>query len=790
MKKGLILLLFLYMCSVNAQEKYSINGIVTDAATGETIFGASIYFKDTSIGTITNEYGYYSINVTKGTYTIVISFVGYTNIEKVITVSSNLKKNYELEEASFSLDEIVLKTNSDFKRTNIRTPQMSTIKLSTKTIKEIPAVLGEVDIIKSIQLLPGVTNAGEGSSGFNVRGGAEDQNLVLLDEAIIYNTSHLFGFFSVFNADAIKDIKLYKGGIPSRFGGRLSSVLDIRQKDGNSKEFEMAGGIGSISSRLSIEGPTFKDKGSFLLAGRASYIDLFLKLANKKNTAGFYDVNLKTNYAFNGNNKIYLSAYLGKDNFRLKNFFVNNYGNFSANLRWNHIFSDNLFTNLSLIYSKYDYNLELNSFEFEWISDIKNYNIKYDVKYYLSDTFKFDIGVGGIKYDFNPGLIKPLKENSGVNRTKLDDKHAFEASAYVSVNHKITDKIIAEYGIRYSNFTRLGDQEITTYLDNKPVVFNSDLGVYEDGVETGTIRFNKNKRIASFDNFEPRVALAYQITDSSSVKLSYNKISQYLHLISNTTSAIPIDIWAPSGRFLKPQIGNQYAIGYFENVENGAYSFELEGYYKTVKNRVDYIDGANLIGNNTIETEILSGKSRAYGVEVLLRKNTGNLTGWLSYTWSKSEQKTVGENAGGNGINKGSWYKASYDRTHDISLTGIYKLNDKWKFGTNFIFQSGRPVTYPNGQFVYNELSIATYSNRNQSRLPSYHRLDISATLIPHKKSHKKWKGEWVFSIYNLYGRKNAASIAFGQHEDTGINQATRTAIFGIIPSITYNFKF
>ena len=790
MKKRYILLFFLCIGLVNAQEKYSVNGIVKDADTGETIFGASIYFKDTTIGTVTNEYGYYSVNIPKGTYTIIISYVGYTAIEEVITVTSNLKRNYEIKEAVLSLDEVVLKTNSDFKKTNIRSPQMSTIKLSTKTIKEIPVVIGEVDLIKSIQLLPGVTNAGEGASGFNVRGGAEDQNLVLLDEAIIYNTSHLFGFFSVFNADAIKDIKLYKGGIPSRFGGRLSSVLDIRQKDGNSKEFKMKGGIGVIASRLSLEGPTFKDKGSFLLASRASYIHLFLKLAKKKNTASFYDINLKTNYELNDNNKIYLSAYLGKDNFRWENFFVNNYGNFSANLRWNHIFSDNLFTNLSLIYSKYDYNLELNSFGLEWISDIKNYNIKYDFKYYLNDTFKLNFGVDGIKYDFNPGLIKPLRENSGVNREKLDDKHAFEASAYLSVNQKITDKIHLEYGVRYSNFIRFGKQEITTYQDNKPVVFNPDLGVYEDGVETGTVLFNKNKKIASFHNFEPRLALAYQISDSSSIKLSYNKISQYVHLISNTTSATPIDIWAPSGKFIKPQIGNQYAIGYFENVEDGGYSFELEGYYKTVKNRVDYIDGANLIGNNTIETEILSGKSRAYGVEMLLRKNTGKLTGWLSYTWSKSEQKTLGGNAGGNGINNGAWYKASYDRTHDVSLTGIYKLNDKWKFGSNFIFQSGRPVTYPNGQFLYNGLSIATYSNRNQSRLPTYHRLDISATLTPRKNKHKKWKSEWVFSIYNIYGRKNAASISFKQHEDTGINQATRTAIFGMIPSITYNFKF
>jgi len=780
------LILFFLSTIVNAQEKYSINGIIKDVATGETIFGASIYFKDTSIGTITNEYGYYSLSAPNGTYSLVISYVGYNTIEEVIVLNTNSKRNYEIKESALSLDEVIISSNSDFKETNIRTPQMSTVKLSTKTIKEIPAVMGEIDIIKSIQLLPGVTNAGEGSSGFNVRGGAEDQNLVLLDEAIIYNSSHLFGFFSVFNPDAIKDIKLYKGGIPSRFGGRISSVLDIRQKDGNSKEFKVKGGIGTISSRLTFEGPTFKDKGSFLLSGRSSYAHLFLK----KNKAKFYDLNLKTNYSFNENNRVYLSAYFGKDNFNIENSFANTYGNISANLRWNHIFSDNLFSNMSLIYSKYDYNLDINNVGLGWVSDIKNYNIKYDFKYYANDTFKFDFGLNGIYFDFNPGLLKPLNENSGINRFKLDNKFAFESSAYISVNHKITEKLTSEYGLRYSNFQRLGKQNITVYQDNKPVVFNSAIGIYEEGEVVETINFAKDKKIASFDNFEPRLSLAYQINEASSVKASFNRASQYLHLISNTTSATPLDIWAPSGKFLKPQLGNQYAIGYFKNIKNNEYSFELESYYKTVDNRVDYVDGADLIGQNNIETQVLLGKSRAYGLEVLLRKNTGKLTGWLSYTLSKSEQKTPGGSAGGNGINNGDWYRTSYDRTHDLSLTGIYKLNDKWRFGTSFIYQTGRPVTYPNGQFVYNGLSIATYSGRNENRLPAYHRFDISATLTPKKNKNRKLNGEWVFSIYNIYNRRNATSISFGQNDNTTINEATRTSIFGIVPSITYNFKF
>ena len=788
-KSALFVMMMLCPIFFFAQTKHTISGVVKDAANGETLFGATVLLKGTSIGSTTNEYGFYSISAPEGNYTLTISYLGFTTFEKAINLNADQKLNIEIREDAAKLNEVVI-IAEESKKVNLQTPQMSVAKLSINEIKKIPVVLGEVDLIKSIQLLPGVANAGEGASGFNVRGGAEDQNLILLDEAIIYNASHLFGFFSVFNADAIKDMKLYKGGIPARFGGRASSVLDIRQKDGNNKEFKLTGGIGAISSRLAAEAPMFKDKGSFLMAGRAAYANIFLALANESSRAGFYDLNLKTNYEIDEKNKLYLSGYLGNDNFNLGGIFSNSYGNLSGNLRWNHIFNNKLFSNASLIYSRYNYNLEIPIEGIDWKSDINNYNMRYDFGYYASDKLKFDFGVNGIYYNFNPGNLKPLDANSGVNPKKLDDKFALEAGIYTSLEHKISDKLTAQYGLRFSYFNRLGNQTLNNYTNNLPVVYNEELGIYERTEPISNTNYGKGKSIATFNNFEPRFALSYQLNEKSSFKASYNRMAQYLHLISNTTSATPLDIWAPSGKFLKPQIANQYAAGYFRNFKDNMFSIEAEAYYKTIDNRVDYINGAELIAQNTIETEILIGEARAYGLEFLLRKNKGNFTGWVSYTLSKSQQRTPGGAAGGLGINNGKWYNSNWDRTHDFSFTGSYKLNEKWQFGANMVFQTGRPVTYPNGKFLYNGLSIATYSDRNADRLPAYHRLDLSATLTPRKNIERKWQGEWVFGIYNAYNRMNAASISFGQNQETGASEATRTSIFGIIPSVTYNFKF
>lgn len=787
---GFSIIFLLLSSTLFAQEKYSISGTVKDQSSGETLFGATVFIKDSSIGTNTNEYGFYSITAPLGSYTLIISYLGFDDIEKEVVLDKDQSIMIELAETSNQLNEVILRTE-DSEEISLRKPQMSVSKLNVATIKQMPAVLGEIDIIKSIQLLPGVTNNGEGSSGFNVRGGSVDQNLVLLDETIIYNTSHLLGFFSIFNADAIKDIKLYKGNIPAQFGGRASSVLDVRQKDGNNKNFALTGGIGSVSSRLAIEGPIVKDKSSFLVAGRGSYAHLFLKLSEdlKDNSAYFYDLNLKTNFEINENNQLFLSAYFGRDVFTFAENFNSSYGNGSGNLRWNHVFNDKIFSNLSLNYSKYDYQLEINSFEFDWISQIDNYNLKYGLSYYINNDIQLDFGINGIHYLFNPGEISPTSETSGINYFLLDQKRAVEGGLYIGAEHRISPKISLQYGLRFSSFARLGGQSLVDYENDQPVVYNKALEIYERGTPIGQTAYDENEVISSFGYLEPRLAVSYQINDHSSIKAGYSRVAQYIHLLSNTTSVTPIDVWTPSGPFIEPQLSDQYALGYFKKFNNNMLSLEVEAYYKEVDNRIDYIDGSNLIGNNTIETEILSGEAKAIGLEFLLRKTQGSLTGWVAYTISKSEQRTPGGNAGGPGISGGNWYYTPYDRTHDISITGSYRLNKKWSFGANFIYQTGRPVTYPDGQYEYEGLSIANYSDRNSDRLTSYNRLDISATLVP-GKPNKKWRGEWVFGIYNVYDRKNAASISFSQNKETGLNEATRIAIFGIVPSVTYNFKF
>ena len=773
--------------SLDAQEKFTISGIISEEKSNETLIGVNIIFPDLKTGTTTNEYGFYSITIPEGTYQILVSYLGFNSISETITLTKDIIKNFSLYESAENLDEIVITENIE--KLNIKTPQMSVNKLTSSTIKNIPVVLGESDIIKAITLLPGVTNAGEGASGFNVRGGAADQNLILLDEATIFNSSHLFGFFSVFNPDAIKDLKLYKGGIPARYGGRVSSVLDIYQKEGNNKDFHLNGGIGIVSSRLLAEGPIKKEKGSFLLGGRSSYAHLFLPLFDINNIAYFYDLNTKLSYKLNDRNNIYLSGYFGRDVFRIEDTFENTYGNSVLNFRWNHLFSDKLFSNLSVIYSDYYYDLKLNFVEFDWVSGIQNFNLKYDLKHYINNTIKLQYGLNSIYYKFNPGDIKPTIETSGINPFKLTDKYAFENAIYVDSEHKISDKLALSYGLRFSAFHRLGQDELNIYENNQAVVFNEDFQIYEKANPIDIQNFKRNDIIESFYNLEPRASIAYQLKESSSIKMSYNRMSQYLHLLSNTNSPTPLDVWAPSGKYIKPQILDQFALGYFKNFNNNSYSLELESFYKTIKNRIDYIDGANLIANNAIEQVILNGEARAYGLEVLLRKNEGKFKGWLAYTLSKSEQQTKGRTPSEIGINNGNWYNTPFDKTHDISFTGSYNWNEKWKINANFLFQTGQPGTFPNAQYQYNGINIPSFNGRNSDRLPAYNRLDVAFNYTPKPNKKKGIQSYWVFGIYNIYNRRNAATINFGQNIETGLNEATRLAIFGIVPSISYNFK-
>ena len=788
--KKIFFLLFLLTFSILSQEKHTISGTVYDESNNETLIGVSIYFPELNSGITTNEYGFYSITLPEGTYQIQVNYLGYSPIIESIDLKEKRTKNFKLEEAAERLDEIVIESNIE--NINVRTPQMSVNKLTSATIKQIPVVLGEADIIKSLILLPGVTSAGEGASGFNVRGGAADQNLILLDEAIVFNSSHLFGFFSVFNPDVIKDVKLYKGGIPAKYGGRLSSVLDIYQKEGNSKEFNATGGIGLVSSRLLIEGPLQKEKISFLIGGRSSYAHLFLPLFDNDNKAYFYDLNTKINFRVNEKNSIFFSGYFGKDVFGVSDNFVNTYGNKVANLRWNHLFSDKLFSNLSLIYSDYFYGLILDFVGFEWDSGITNYNIKYDFKHYVSNTFKLSYGVNNIYNHFNPGKIIPNRESSGIVAKKLTNKYANEFAAYIDAEHKINNQLRFHYGLRFSNFIRLGQDTQNQYENNEAVIYNNELKKYEAAVAIGTESFNRSDVISSFNNFEPRVSISYMLDTKTSLKASYNRMAQYLHLLSNTASPTPLDVWMPSGKYIKPQLLDQYAIGYFKSIKNGDYSIETEVFYKDIQNRIDYINGANLVANDQIETVILNGKARAYGLEILFKKNEGKLKGWVAYTLSRSEQLTAGRTPEETGINSGEWYNTPYNKTHDFSINASYELNQKWKFNTNFVFQTGQPTNYPVGQYEIQGLNVPIYddNSRNSDRLPSYHRLDISATLTPRKNNKRRWKGEWVFGIYNLYARQNAASLNFTQNSETLRNEATQTSIFGMVPSVTYNFKF
>ncbi|SHM63059.1 TonB-dependent receptor, partial [Flavobacterium xinjiangense] len=621
------LTLLLFVSSMFSQEKCTLSGTVSDAKSNETIIGVNVYIPELKTGTTTNEYGFYSITIPKGNYRVQVSSVSFQTITESVNLDKNTKNNFKLFSSEEQLQEVVIK--KDRKATNIKKAEMSVNKLSIATIKKMPVVLGEVDVLKSILLLPGVTNAGEGASGFNVRGGGADQNLILLDEATIFSSSHVFGFFSVFNPDAIKDLKLYKGGIPARYGGRASSVLDIYQKDGSSTGFHMNGGIGLISSRLLAEGPIVKDKGSFLIGGRASYAHLFLKFLEeqKNNAAYFYDLNTKLSYKLNPSNNLYLSGYFGRDVFSLDKSFTNTYGNSILNLRWNHLFNDKLFSNLSVIYSDYYFGLNLDLVGFKWDSGIKNYNIKYDFKNYISDKFKLNFGANSIYYDFNPGTINPTIANSGINFEQLDKKYAFEPAVYIDAEQELSKKLSLSYGLRYSMFYRLGRSSTNIYANNEPVIFNQDAQIYEKATPIGTKLYDKNKVIQSYNYLEPRFAVAYELNSNQSVKASYNRMVQYLQLVSNTSSPTPLDIWTPSDNYIKPQIADQVALGYFRNLSDEMYSLEVETFYKKIQNRIDYIDGADLIANKAIEQVVLNGQMRSYGLEVMFRKNEGRFTG-------------------------------------------------------------------------------------------------------------------------------------------------------------------
>jgi hypothetical protein len=778
------IVLLILSTNVFSQEKFTLSGNIKDASNGEDLIGVTIFVKELpGVGTVTNVYGFYSLTLPKGNYTIQYSYVGYKTIEFKADLTKNIKNNIQISSGSTDLN--VVEISAEREDENVRSTEMSVAKINMKEIENIPVLFGERDILKTIQLLPGVKSGGEGNAGFFVRGGSSDQNLILLDEAPVYNASHLLGFFSVFNSDAIKDLKLYKGGMPAEYGGRLSSVMDIKMKEGNAKKFAATGGIGLIASKLTIEAPIVKDKGSFIISGRRTYADVFLKLSSdpdqKNTTLYFYDLNLKANYQFNEKNRLFVSGYFGRDNFGFADRFSFNWGNSTATVRWNHLYNDKLFSNTSFIYSNYNYKIDIKAAGFSINSQIQDFTLKQDVDFFWNENNKLKFGGSAIHHTFDPGEISSTGESIG--NTKIENRYSVESALYISNEQKFNELWSATYGIRYSNFTQIGPGEIYTYNDK--------------GEVTDTTKYTGNNAVASYNGIEPRLAINYILNESSSIKTSYNRMYQYLHLLSNSSGNNPTDTWLPSSNNIKPEIADQVALGFFKNLKNNTYEFSIETYYKAMQNTIDYRTGAEITLNPTVEGELLYGKGRAYGLEVFLKRKKGLLTGWISYTLARTEVQFEK-------INQGAWYPAKQDRTHDLSIVAMYDLSERVKLSSTFVFYTGNAVTFPTGKYVIDGQTINLYSARNGSRMPNYHRLDLGLTLEGKnyrmvtnpetgnkEKKDRKFQSSWNFSIYNVYARENAYSFTFREKEDNpNQTEIVRLSLFKIIPSISYNFNF
>ena len=786
-----MLILFLPIITL-AQERYTLNGYIADSESGESLIGATVYVNEIKSGTITNPYGFYSITLEEGIYNIDFRYVGYSSIAKEINLNSNQKMNIELQSLDIQLKNVVVSdVAEDY---NVSSVEMSTSKLDMSKVTEIPTFLGENDIIKAIQLLPGVSSVGEGASGFNVRGGSVGQNLVLLDEAPVYNSSHLLGFLSVFNPDAVKDLKLYKGGIPSRYGGRLSSILDIRMKDGNNKKTVFSGGIGTIFSRFTLESPIVKDKSSFILALRRSYADIlakpFLKNSNFFDDGAalnFYDITAKTNFELDEKNTLYISSYLGRDVFKFDANQGFNWGNRTGTIRWNHLFNERLFSNFTAIYSNYDYQLAFGSDDrnkFEWDSKVETINFKPEFTYFINANNELSLGAEFIRYSFEPANAIGVSDGEITDIT-LPMKYAFEGSFYIGNEQKISNLTLS-YGIRSSIYSYNGPSYRyefgvpLTPVSRKPLISET--------------KILGNESIQSYSSIEPRISLNYKISNTFSVKSSYNRMTQYIHLLSNTAASSSLDVWTPSTNNIKPENANVYVFGLFKNFQNNDFESSIEIYYKDLYNQIDYIDGADLLINKYFEGDLLTGIGRAYGLEILLKKNRGKFNGWLSYSVGRSELKI-------DGINEYNWYPTRYDQTHNFKMTSTYKLNDRIQLSGNFLYLTGTPVTFPSSKFVIQGFAIPYNSDnsRHQFRIPDYHRLDISVMIngkkIRRNGKERKNDSSLIISIYNVYNRRNPFSIYFSQGKgkvtETSVpGEVTRLSIIGsFVPSITYNFK-
>jgi hypothetical protein len=757
-----------------SQNKYTISGSIKDASKGEELINAAVKVKGQNLGARSNEYGFYSLTLPEGNYTFVITASGYVNQEIVVDLKANVSMDFSLDiqktEKTLEVKEV---TVSGIKQDlNVKDPVMGVERLDPKEIAKIPVLLGEKDIIKTIQLLPGVKSAGEGNSGYFVRGGGADQNLILLDEAPVYNAAHLLGFFSTFNSDAIKDAVLYKGNQPANLGGRLSSVLDIKMNEGNNKRYNVSGGLGLISSRLNVEGPIVKDKSSFLITGRRTYVDVFLKASErfKDNILYFYDLNAKLNYKISKKDRIYLSGYFGRDVLGVGESFGIDWGNATGTLRWNRIVSEKLFSNTSFIYSSYDYNISIaaGNVDFDILSKIRDFNLKQEFQYFANTRNKIKFGANIIRHSLTPGQIE-ANSSAGINFAKLKPTNSLENSAFITNDWSANENITVNYGLRVSAFSLLGN--------------GSNLYSYNaDGKVTDTMVYKQNELYKTYFNFEPRFSFSWAYSKTASFKAAFARNAQNIHLISNSSAASPTDVWLATSLNVKPELANQYSVGWFKNFSENKYEFNVETYYKTLDNQIDYRNGANTQANELLEGELLYGIGRAYGVELILKKKQGKFTGWFGYTLSKTERKV-------DGINNNEWYNARQDRTHDLSIVGIYDISPKLSVSALFVFYTGNAVTFPTGKYEIDGQTQFSFTDRNASRMPDYHRLDLGVTW--YRKNTEKFESSWNFSVYNAYARENAYTITFRENEnDPSKTEAVQTALFKIIPAITYNFKF
>jgi len=782
--RHVLFLTFIFL-SIHAfsQKKHTISGYVRDSLSRETLIGATVQTQNAGKGINTNAYGYYSITLPEGEYKMVISFVGYYPLEQTLVVKGDQQFNFSLLSISSLSQEIVI-TNRK-KDANLRNAQMGQIDLTTSKMKSLPVIFGEVDPLKTLQLFPGVTNAGEGNSGIYVRGGGPDQNLILLDDAVVYNTGHLFGFFSIFNGDAIKNTSLIKGGMPAQYGGRLSSVLDISMKDGNMKKFQAEGGIGSIASRLSIQGPIKKDKSSFMISGRRTYIDALVKPFIKKGSqfygSGyyFYDLNTKFNYRFSNKDRLYISGYFGRDVFDFKNnqrqFNVSiPWGNATMTARWNHVFDQKLFMNTTLLYNDYDFALGAlqNNFNFTLSSGIRDLSLKTDFDHYLTPEHKLKYGAMFINHRFSPSVVSGRQDSVVFQPNNAQLKYAREVGLYAQDDWDINDKLKLNYGLRWSGFQQVGpyDRYIT---DN-------------NGNRLDSIQYARGQQLKFYHGLEPRATIRYSVDDVSSFKASITRNRQYIHLVSNAGTTLPTDVWVPSTFRVKPQLSWQYSAGYFRNFKDNAWETSVELYYKSMDNQIEYKEGYTPSIKDP-EEEFVFGKGWSYGAEFFINKTKGRFTGWVGYTLAWSWRQFPD-------LNKGNPYPAKYDRRHDLSVVGMYELNPKWKFSAVFVYATGNATSLPEKFYLVEGVLTQQFSSINQYRLAPYHRLDLSATYQPEPLKPRKIKSSWSFSVYNAYSRKNPYFLYFDQTGSAFAGtlkvQAKQVSLFPVIPSVTYNFKF